>query len=70
MLAMKTLRGPNHPTRRGKAINGKMQLNSPHPDIHKPIDAGLMPSPPSSTDVDQTSGIRAIAPIPISAIMA
>jgi len=31
----------------------------PYPDIHKPMDAGLMPSPPNSTDVDQTNGISA-----------
>jgi len=31
----------------------------PYPDIHKPLDAGLMASPPNSADVDQTNGISA-----------
>jgi hypothetical protein len=43
---------------------------NPYPDIHKPMDAGLRPSPPNSTDVDQTSGISATAAIRRSASIA
>ena len=67
---MKTRREPKRLTRRGNALNWRIELINPHPVIHDPIDAGLMLSPPSSTDVDQTSGIRTPAAMSISAIMA
>ena len=68
-LAMKTRRGPRRPTISGKAVNWKMPFMNPYPAIHKPIDAGLMPSPPSSTEVDQMSGMRATAVISRRPIM-
>ena len=58
MLVIKTRRGPKCPTMRGKAVNWKRPFIIPNPAIHKPIEAGLMPSPPNSTDVVQTSGKR------------
>jgi hypothetical protein len=47
-----------------------MPLMHPYTDTHKPMDAGLRPSPPSSTDVDQTNGISAIDALVRSASIA
>ena len=45
------------------------ELKDAYPAIHKPMDAGLMLSPPNSTDVDQTSGRRVPVIISSSEIM-
>ena len=66
---MNTRRGPKRATMYGKATNCKMLFRNPNSAIHKPTDAGLIPSPPNSTDVDQASGIRASVIISNRAIM-
>jgi hypothetical protein len=47
-----------------------MPLMDPYTDTHKPMEAGLRPSPPNSTDVDQTNGISAIDALVRSASIA
>jgi hypothetical protein len=61
MLAFKTPRGPNRERNGWKTKYWTTPFKHPYQDIHKPMDAGLMPSPPNSTDVDQTSGMSALA---------
>ena len=58
-LVRTTLRGPKRETRGVKTPYWTIPPMHPYHDIHKPIDAGLMPSPPNSTDVDQTNGMSA-----------
>ena len=58
-LVRTTLRGRKRETRCGKKPYWTIPLVHPYPDIHKPMDAGFRPSPPNSTDVDQTNGISA-----------
>ena len=60
MLVRTTLRGPKSETRGGNIAYWTTPLIIPYAEVHKPIDAGLIPSPPNSTDVDQTNGISAI----------
>jgi hypothetical protein len=59
-LVMNTLRRPKRLTTRGKTANWKMPSIHPYTDKHKPIDTGLKPSPPNSTDVDHINGESAI----------
>jgi hypothetical protein len=60
--------GPKRSTKRGKATNWNIPYMNPYPEIHKPMDAGLMLRPPNSTDVDHTNGVRVPAAISSSAI--